>query len=422
VSMMDRVVRLPGSKSVTHRALIAAGLAGGKSVLINPLACEDTDYTRRALEGMGVVISEGNGGLDVRGVGGKFAPVPAMETHFLGNSGTSIRLLLGVTALTGNRHLLDGLERIRERPIGELVDALNLLGAEIQFQGRVGYPPVLVRGKGIRGGKVRLSGKVSSQYLSSLLLVSPFAREDVEIEVGSGLVSSAYVALTLEVMGAFGVKVLREGFGRFHIPSGQIYHSRTYVVEADVSSASYFWGAAAVTGGRVITENIDPYQTCQGDIGFLDILEEMGCVIERNPGWVAVRGGSLRRVEVDMAGMPDLVPTLAAIALFADGETVIRNVPHLRHKESDRLHSVRCEWEKLGGHVKELPDGLVIRGGSALSGGAVDPHDDHRLAMSLAVIGLKVPGVRIDREECVQKSFPGFWDLWEGDAALPVKG
>jgi len=299
------------------------------------------------------------------------------------------------------------------RPVGALVTALNQLGVKASCVKQNGYPPVHVIADGIRGGKVYMAGDQSSQFVSSLLLSAPYAEKDMEIEVMEGLVSRPYVDITLDVMKQFGVQVVRDGYSYFRIPSGQVYRPREFTIQGDASSASYFWAAAAVTGGTVVTENIYPFTTRQGDIRFLDILERMGCVIEKKLDRVVIHGGTLSGIETDMSTMPDMVPTLAAIALFARGETVIRNVPQLRHKESDRLHAIFHEWRRLGGRVEEMDDGLVIHGGKKLSGTLLDPHDDHRLAMSLAVVGLRVPEIIITNEKCVNKSFPGFWRIWD---------
>jgi 3-phosphoshikimate 1-carboxyvinyltransferase len=214
-------------------------------------------------------------------------------------------------------------------------------------------------------------------------------------------------------MEMFGVQVKHEGYSHFRVPPGQGYSPRQFNVEGDASSASYFWAAAAVTGGTMVTENIYPQKTRQGDIRLLHILEKMGCRVERKADCVLVHGGTLSGIEADMSAVPDMVPTLAAVALFADGKTIIRNVPHLRHKESDRLSAVASEWNRLGARVEELSDGLIIHGGSSLTGTLMDPHDDHRIAMSLAVIGLRVSGIKIQNEECVEKSFTRFWDIWD---------
>ena len=410
---VNTTVRVPGSKSITHRAIIGASLARGKSVLRNSLECEDTLFTTNALRDLGTNISARGENLEVVGTGAKFSPTQGTKEIFLGNSGTSYRLLLSTVALARGEYVLTGGPRMYERPIGHLVEALNRLGVKASCIEQPDYPPVLIKARGIRGGKVEVSVNQSSQYLSSLLLSGPYAEKEVEIEVKGGLVSRPYVDLTLDVMGRFGVSVDREGYSYFKIPSSQSYRSQQFTIEGDVSSASYFWAAAAVTGGTVTTKNIFPNTTWQGDIRFLNILEQMGCTVERGVDQVVVYGGALSGIEADMGAMPDMVPTLAAVALFARGKTIIRNVSHLRYKESDRLKSIALEWDRLGNKVEELPDGLVIYGGQRLFGTVVDPHDDHRIAMSLATVGLRVPGMKIKNENCVNKSFPRFWELWD---------
>jgi 3-phosphoshikimate 1-carboxyvinyltransferase len=397
-----------------HRALITAGLAKGESLLQGFLTCEDTLYTVRALRELGAEVSIEGERAEISGMGGRFSPVSQRKEIFLGNSGTSYRLLLSVAALGRGEYLLTGTPRMHQRPIGALVTALNQVGVTAACTEKEGYPPVLIRASGIPGGKATLPGNRSSQFVSSLLLSGPYAEKDLVIEIQGRQVSRPYVELTLEVMEQFGVFVRRDGPRRFRVPSHQPYMPRRFTVEGDVSSASYFWAGAAVTGGTATTQNIYPHTTRQGDIRFLDILEKMGCRIEKGEDRVVVRGGSLTAIDADMGPMPDLVPTLAAVALFAKGKTLIRNVPHLRNKESDRLRSLALELSRIRGRVKELPDGLVVQGGSLLSGAVVDPHDDHRIAMSLAVVGLRTPGIRIRGEDCVDKSFPGFWEAWDG--------
>jgi 3-phosphoshikimate 1-carboxyvinyltransferase len=414
VARVAATISIPGSKSVTHRALIVAGLAEGESRLHKFLECEDTVHTMLALRHMGVNLSGAGDTVIVRGTGGMFAPGAEAKEIFLGNSGTSFRLLLAVFALARGRFLLSGTPRMHRRPVGDLVAALKSLGVDVSCTEVEGFPPVALRAAGIRGGRVQMPGSRSSQFISALLLAAPYAEKGIEIEVTGNLVSRPYVDLTVEAMERFGISVVREGYHYFRVIPGRAYQARDYVIEGDVSSASYFWAAAAVTGGSVTTTNVYPDTTHQGDIGFLSILEQMGCTIERGPDRVAVRGGRLTGVEVDLGRMPDMVPTLAAIAAFAEGDTAIRNVAHLRDKESDRLRAVALEWRRLGIAVKELADGLVIPGGTRPSGAVVDPHDDHRLAMALAVLGLRTPGVKIREEQCVSKSFPDFWKHWDG--------
>lgn len=413
VTIIGGKVNIPGSKSITHRALIASALAEGRSHLRDCLICEDTLFTLKALEDLGTPISVEPPDIVVSGTGGKFPPNRKRKKIYLGNSGTSYRLLLTTAALGVGDIILSGSKRMRERPIGSLVKALNQLGVEAACIKQKDLPPVVVRANGLPGGRVDIDGSQSSQFVSSLLLSGPYAEKDVEISVTGSLVSQHYVDITLDLMKTFGVSVVRDGYAYFKVPSGQKYQACHFQTDGDVSSASYFWAAAAVTGGTIITNNIHPHDTRQGDITLLDILERMGCYVERRPDRVLVKGGVLSGVDVDLSSMPDMVPTLSAIALFANGKTAIRNVAHLRHKESDRLRAVALEWSKLGCPIEEMNDGLIIPGGRRLFGTVVEPHNDHRLAMSLAVIGLRVPGISLKNETCVNKSFPQFWHLWD---------
>ena len=411
--MIRARVWIPGSKSISHRAAIAAGLAKGKSQLKEFLHCEDTLYTVQALSQLGVACSFKADTLEIEGRGTNLATPSSREEIFVGNSGTSLRLLLGVAALARGDIVLTGTTRMQQRPIGDLVEALRQLGVRIDYLATERFPPVVMRSTGIKGGKVRIDASVSSQFISSLLLIAPYAERDVEIKVMSKAVSSSYIDLTIETMRQFGAEVERDAYQYFSVRAGQQYKGRSYVIEGDVSSASYFWAAAAVKKGSVVTKNIYPHSTKQGDIHFLDILEEMGCEVEREKDQVIVHGSELKGVKVDMSHMPDMVPTLAAIALFAKGKTHIRNVAHLRHKESDRLRAIATEWKRLGARVDELADGLIIHGGRPLKPAPVDPHNDHRIAMSLAVVGLKVKGIKIQNPGCVSKSLPTFWKLWD---------
>jgi len=413
ISDLHVTVKIPGSKSITHRAIIAAGLAGGDSLLKNALECEDTVYTANTLQELGIGIRFEGNNLRVSGSDGKLHSDQDMKELYLGNSGTSFRLLLSVVALGHGEFVMTGTPRMLKRPIGALVEALNRLDVKASCIGHKDCPPVLIHANGISGGKTQIAGNQSSQYLSSLLLSGPYAEKGIEIEVTGELVSSPYVDITVDVMEQFSVHVERDQYRYFKISAGQGYKARQYTVQGDASSASYFWAAAAITGGTVTTENIFPFKTRQGDMGLLDVLSQMGCSVEKKEDRVTVQGRELSGIDADMSAMPDMVPTLAATALFAKGTTHIRNVQHLRIKESDRLRAIATEWNKLGAGVEETKDGLIIPGEAALTGTDVYPHNDHRIAMSLAVIGLKVPGVKISDETCVNKSFPRFWDLWD---------
>jgi 3-phosphoshikimate 1-carboxyvinyltransferase len=408
LDQVNATLTLPGSKSYTHRALIAAALAEGESVLRNALRAEDTELTAQALIKLGATIDWQDNTVLIRGTGGRLSP--AAGPIYLGNSGTSLRFLTAVATLGQGEYRLTGTPRLCQRPMGELIAALKQLGGKVESVTGRGFPPVIVKG-GITGGRTRLSGAVSSQYLSALLLIGPLTPLGVEIEITGDLVSRPYVDLTLDVQAAFGISHFRRGYRYFQIPGGQTYQSREYDIDADASSASYFWAAAAVTGGWVTIANVN-METSQGDVDFVSVLAHMGCHIQSIHTGLTVEGGPLIGIQVDMSAMPDMVPTLAVVAAFADGETVITGVSHLRHKESDRLAATAAELKKMGVDVQETEDGLKIRGG-APHGAEIDTYDDHRIAMSFAVAGLKVPGIVIKDPDCVKKSFPEFWEYIE---------
>jgi len=405
---IEATLTLPGSKSYTHRALIAAALAPGESLLTNALRAEDTELTAQALERLGAGIAWKDTEVRLRGTGGRWQPAP--EPIYLGNSGTSMRFLTALTALGRGEYHLTGSPRLCERPVGELLQALASLGVEAHSQQGNGCPPVIVRG-GLTGGRTQLSGAVSSQYLSAMLFIAPLAPQGAEIEITGELVSRPYVNLTLEVLADFGISFYREGYKFFQVPGGQSYQPRDYEIEADASSASYFWAAAALTGGRVTITNLS-LESCQGDIDFLSVLARMGCRIAPTEAGLTLQGGPLTGIEVDMANMPDLVPTLAVAAAFARGDTVITGAAHLRHKESDRLAAVAGELARMGISAAETADGLIIHGGQP-HGAVMHTYDDHRIAMSFAVAGLKIPGLIIQDPQVVAKSFPDFWEYFE---------
>lgn len=415
LSNVDATVSVPGSKSITQRALIAAALADGESRLCGPLASEDTDYTAKALRSMGINIHEAD---DVWTIGGRGGSIeePAGDI-FLGNNGTATRFLTSVAALGQGCFRITGDKRMEERPISPLMSALAGWGVDIESINGTGCPPLKIEAKGIMGGETLLPEGKSSQYLSSLLLVAPYAAKKAELSVAGEVLSKPYVTMTLEVMRAFGIDAQStEDLSRFSIPQGK-YAGREYQVEGDASGASYFWAAAAITGGRVTVANV-PELSLQGDAAFVDILEKMGCRVQKNNQGVTVWGPQvLQGVEVDMGNCPDIVPTLAVVAAQARSRTVIRNVAHLRIKECDRLHVMAKELSKLGVHTQELSDTLIIEGrqkdSPPLHGAEIETYNDHRIAMSFAVAGLVVPGVKIAGEGCVVKSFPDFWERFE---------
>jgi len=412
LSTIDASIEVPGSKSITQRALIAAALADGESILLGPLESDDTRYTAVALEQMGVKVDKG--GKDswtVQGNGGRIA-TPDKEI-FLGNNGTATRFLTSVAALGSGTFQINGDERMAERPILPLVQALQGWGADIASINNNGCPPLLIKANGLSGGKTVLPEGKSSQYLSSLLLVGPYARQEAELDVEGEILSLPYVIMTLAVMEAFGIRVeANETLSSYKIPQGK-YNAMEYAIEGDASNASYFYAAAAVTGGEVTVPNV-PVPSLQGDAVFVALLARMGCQVNKTGTGLTVSGPEeLKGITIDMGDMPDVVPTLAVVASQARGRTTIKNIAHLRIKECDRLHVMAVELAKMGAKVQELEDTLIIEGkdpDAPMHGAEIETYNDHRIAMSFAVAGLAVPGVKVLGEECVAKSFPDFWE------------
>ncbi len=410
VEHVDTTLAVPGSKSLTQRALIAASLAQGTSRLIGPLASEDTEYSSKALAQMGMHIDKSSDIWAVKGNGGVINP--SSQAIFLGNNGTATRFLTSVAALGNSPYVIDGDERMYERPIGPLMQALQGWGVDICSVKGTGCPPLSINSHGLRGGETVLPEGKSSQYLSSLLLVAPYASSPATLKVEGEVLSKPYVAMTLAVMADFGISVdCREDYSSFSIPQG-CYRAREYAVEGDASNASYFWAAAAVTGGRVTVSNV-PVPSLQGDAMLVPLLGRMGCEVQKEGDGITVTASRpLEGITIDMGDMPDVVPTLAVVAAFAQGPTTITNIAHLRIKECDRLSAVVTELTKMGAKVEEFPDAMIIHGdgGKCLHGAEIETYKDHRMAMCFAVAGLRVPGVRITGESCVAKSFPDFWE------------
>jgi 3-phosphoshikimate 1-carboxyvinyltransferase len=409
LSNVDASIEVPGSKSLTQRALIAAALAKGTSTLLGPLESEDTKYSSGALMQMGIAMDKGKEWL-VHGNGGLIQP--SGEPIFLGNNGTATRFLTSVASLGNSEYIIDGDQRMHQRPIGPLMAALRGWGVDITAVKGTDCPPLCINGRGLAGGSTVLPEGKSSQYLSSLLLVAPYARKPAILKVEGEVLSKPYVAMTLSVMDAFGISVeCTPDFSFFSVPQG-CYRAREYQIEGDASNASYFWAAAAVTGGRVTVTNV-PVPSLQGDAMLVPLLGRMGCEVSRTGNGITLQGTErLEGIRVDMGDMPDVVPTLAVVAAFAHGRTVIENIAHLRIKECDRLSAVAAELTKLGVKVEEQEAAMIIHGegGAGLRGAVIETYEDHRMAMSLAVAGLRIPGVQITGEECVAKSFPDFWE------------
>ena len=404
------VVTVPGSKSYTHRMLIAAALSDGSCIVHNPLKSEDTLITSDCLSRMGIAISDTDTGFTIEGMSGRFHG--GEKPIDLGNSGTSMRLLTAVAALADGAVTLTGTRRMLERPIEDLLDGLTQMGVSARSLNDDGCPPVVITGGRLYGGKINLDCRISSQFLSALLLISPFSRHEVEIAVSHGLVSKPYVDMTIEVMEQFGVSTGRIGYEQFTVPAGQSYKRGTYEVESDCSQAGYFWAAAAITGSDIKVTGTS-LSSRQGDVRITECLKNMGCTVVQEKDGIRIVGGQLKGTIVDMSNLPDMVPTLAVVAAFARGTTTIKNVAHLRAKESDRLSAVATELSKMDVSVECGADYLKIVG-SRPRAAMIETYNDHRIAMSFALAGLKVPGVKIKNETCVRKSFPNFWTVLNG--------
>jgi 3-phosphoshikimate 1-carboxyvinyltransferase len=433
-------VSVPGSKSITNRALVLAALTarGSPWELRGILCSEDTEVMIEALRALGfsVLTSWSRSAVTVNS-GAEQPLIPARRADlFVANSGTTMRFLTAMVSLGQGKFRLDGVPRMRERPIEDLLEALRWLGADAYSEQGNGCPPVIVNASGLRGGTVRIKGDISSQFLSALLMVAPFAAGAVTVKVKGPLVSSPYVFMTVQMLRQWGLEgsyhiggSCADFAGRaaflgpaklghaaegvcFHIPGGQAADSparslRIYEVEPDASAASYFFAAAALTGGRVTVLGI-PQNSLQGDVYFVDLLADMGCRVERCSSGITVHGRPLRGIDVDMNAISDTVMTLTAVACFAEGPTTIRNVAHIRHKETDRLAALAAELRRVGAEVEEFADGLRITP-RPLHGAVVETYNDHRMAMSMALLGLRVPGIVIQNPGCVAKTYPDFW-------------
>lgn len=400
-------IRPPGSKSITNRALVCAALAEGESLLTGALDSEDTRVMIESLGRLGIEVEHDPSAATIRVCGCGGVP-PARQAELLvANSGTTMRFLTALVTLGHGTFRIDGAPRMRQRPIADLLEALGQLGADAASERANGCPPVVVRAAGLRGGRATIAGSISSQFLSGLLMAAPAAHRPVELEVSGELVSKPYVEMTLAVMAAFGVPVQTHQLRRFVIPAGRPYQGRRYAIEPDASAASYFFAAAAVTRGRVTVEGLGR-PSLQGDVAFCDCLARMGCEVQYGPDSITVVGGPLRGIDVDMNAISDTVQTLGAVALVADGPTTITGVAHIRHKETDRLAALAAELRKLGATVEERDDGLRIVP-APLRSAEIETYDDHRMAMSLALVGLAVPGVVIRDPKCTAKTYPGFF-------------
>ncbi|MBI2541087.1 3-phosphoshikimate 1-carboxyvinyltransferase [Candidatus Woesearchaeota archaeon] len=396
-------VEAPPSKSYTQRALIIASLAKGNSTIKNALFSDDTHYMAEALREFGVKIERKGKDIAVRGTNGDL--VLPKKDIFTGNAGTAMRFLTAFACLANGEVSITGDKRMQQRPIKDLLDVLEQLG--VKSESANGCPPIKIYGGTFIGGKAMLKGNVSSQYLSSVLMCAPYAKKSVEVSVVGDLTSKPYINITLDVMKHFGTNVKNIGYRKFTVNPSDRYKAVSYKIEGDASSASYFLAAAAVTKGRVRVKNLNP-SSRQGDIKFADMLKMMGCSVKKGKDFIEVRGAKLKGIDADMNSMPDAAPTLAVASIFADGATTIRNVENLRYKETDRLKALAFELRKIGAHVDEIRGGLKIKK-KRLRKAIIETYDDHRMAMSFAVTGLMIDGIKIKNPNCVKKSFPDFW-------------
>lgn len=407
---IDATVRVPGSKSYTNRALLVAAMASGVSTLTGALFSDDTRYMSAALRKLGVEIDadEKRATFAVHGNGGEI-PVSSAELY-IGNSGTTSRSLTAYVSLGHGRFVIDGDEPMRHgRPIADLLDALRQIGVSARTQFENGHLPVIIEADGLTGGKTRLDVSKSSQFLTALLLIAPYAKNGMEIEV-IGNREMPYIDITRSVMAAFGVQVISEDYKFFRIEGGQQYQPRSYNIEPDASNASYFFAAAALTGGRVTVEHLN-LDSAQGDVQFVRLLEKMGCHVAVSDTGITITGPErLKGIDVDMQTISDTSLTLAAIAPFADSKVTIRNIEHTRWQETDRIHAMVTELRKLGVPVVEHRDGLEISP-APIKPAAIDTYEDHRVAMAFSLVGLKASGIRINDPECVSKTFPDYFQV-----------
>jgi 3-phosphoshikimate 1-carboxyvinyltransferase len=420
VARASGTVALPGSKSISNRALLLAALADGETELVGLLESDDTERMLEALRTLGVAWRRrAPGDYVVRGAGGAF-PVRAAEL-FLGNAGTAFRPLTAVLALCGGNYRLAGTPRMHERPIGDLVESLRALGADIRYSAGDGFPPLDIRPpRTPLAAAATIRGDVSSQFLSALLMALPLAGRPLSVSVAGELVSKPYVAITLALMERFGAPVAREGWRRFSIGAGVRYLSPgRFHVEGDASSASYFLAAGAIGGGPVRVTGVGATST-QGDVRFIEVLRSMGAAVTAGDDWIEVHGRPpLRPLDADLNHIPDAAMTAAVLALFADGPSTIRNVANWRVKETDRLAAMATELRKVGAAVEEGPDRLRIVPSGALRAATIDTYDDHRMAMCFSLVALGGVAVRINDPQCVRKTFPDYFREFERLAGRP---
>jgi 3-phosphoshikimate 1-carboxyvinyltransferase len=414
INKVNGTVNLPGSKSLSNRALLLAALANGTTILDNLLDSDDVSFMLEALRQLGISyqLSEDKTQCTVTGNAGVFIQPDAAKTLelFLGNAGTAMRPLCGALAISQGDFLLTGEPRMKERPIKHLVDALAQLGAKIEYIEQAGYPPVHIKGVALAGGKVSIDGSISSQFLTALLMIAPLLSSDTEIGMIGELVSKPYIHLTLDIIEKFGVTIENDDYKTFKIKGGQQYTSpATFMVEGDASSASYFTAAAAIKGGTVRVTGIGK-SSVQGDVQFTHVLEKMGAKVTIEEGYVEVTRGKLKGIDVDLNHIPDAAMTIAVVALFAEGTTTIRNIYNWRVKETDRLSAMATELRKVGAQVIEGHDFIEVTPPVKLKAAQIDTYNDHRMAMCFSLVALSDTQVTINDPKCTHKTFPSYFE------------
>ena len=410
IARVEGTVNLPGSKSVSNRALLLAALARGTTVLTNLLDSDDVRHMLTALSALGVqyTLSADRTRCEVTGNGGPLHAAAALEL-FLGNAGTAMRPLAAALCLGSNDIVLTGEPRMKERPIGHLVDALRQGGAQIDYLEQDNYPPLRLRG-GFQGGNVDVDGSVSSQFLTALLMAAPLAPQDTVIAIKGDLVSKPYIDITLHLMKTFGVEVDNQSYQRFVVRGKQQYQSPVdYLVEGDASSASYFLAAGAIKGGTVKVTGIGR-GSVQGDIRFADVLEKMGATVTWGDDFIACTRGELKAIDMDMNHIPDAAMTIATAALFAQGTTTLRNIYNWRVKETDRLFAMATELRKVGAEVEEGEDYIRIPPPATLKFAEIGTYNDHRMAMCFSLVALSDTPVTILDPKCTAKTFPDYFE------------
>jgi len=412
IHKIDGEVNLPGSKSLSNRALLLAALAEGTTKITNLLESDDTRHMLNALRELGIeyILSSDKTVCTIVGNAGVLNS-DTSKALFLGNAGTAMRPLCAALCLGKGKFILTGEPRMKERPIGHLVDALRQAGATVTYLENEGYPPLEIKANGLRGGKVEIDGAISSQFLTALLMAAPLAKEDMEITIIGELVSKPYIEITLDIMKQFGVEVLHDNYKTFRIQSGQNYRAiKEFMVEGDASSASYFLAAAAIKGGTVRVTGIGK-TSIQGDIAFIDVLEKMGAKVQWSDTSVMVTRKELHAIDMDFNHIPDAAMTIATTALFVEGTTTLRNIYNWRVKETDRLFAMATELRKIGAEVEEGEDYLKITPPKVLKHAAIDTYDDHRMAMCFSLLALNEVSVTINDPECTAKTFPSYFDV-----------